>query len=79
MTLYLVKHAEDERYKKRMYCMCFLAWTIKTITIILCYHVRGSFYAIVVKRKKKKKKLLKTTEITDHRGQKTQSQVKNNL
>lgn len=59
--------------------MCFLAWTIKTITIILCYHVRGSFYAIVVKRKKKKKKLLKTTEITDHRGQKTQSQVKNNL
>lgn len=69
LTLYLVKHAEDERYKKRMYCMCFLAWTIKTITIILCYHVRGSFYAIVVK-KKKKKKLLKTTEITDHRGQK---------
>lgn len=65
--------------------MCFLAWTIKTITIILCYHVRGSFYAIVVKKKKKKSlkvyfsSKLKTTEITDHRGQKTQSQVKNNL
>lgn len=43
--------------------MCFLAWTIKTITIILCYHVRGSFYAIVVKRKKKKKSCWKQQKL----------------
>lgn len=78
MTLYLVKHAEDKRYKKRMYRMCFLAWTIKTITIILCYHVRGSFYAIVVKKKKKKKAVENNRNYRSQRS-KTQSQVKNNL